>query len=136
MSCWVVPTIAAELWGIPVQQVMDGMKSGTIPSKTESGFTFVDVAPNSPVFRARGSDRNDPPPPTYTAVSMEELAVLTATEDRPQVENLQFDDPQVEGAQHDAHDEHDEHTIDLGDWREARDAAERRRRRPTAPVAA
>ncbi|HMB94754.1 MAG TPA: hypothetical protein VKK61_01810 [Tepidisphaeraceae bacterium] len=77
MSCWVVPTIAAEFWGIPIQQVLDGMKTGDIASKTESGFTFVDVAPDSPVFEAPKKLT----PPTYTIVTHEELVALTETEE-------------------------------------------------------
>jgi hypothetical protein len=69
MSCWVVPTVAAEFWGVPLQQVLDGMASGEITSKIDSGFTFVDVAPDSPIFEA-------PKPPTCMVVSNEELAAL------------------------------------------------------------
>src|SRR4051812_17844998 len=102
MSCWVVPTIAAELWGVSVQHVLDGLKRGDFPSKNESGFTFVDVAPNSPKLE---TPRNlpPPPPPTYTIVPPEEIEALIG-------------DPQSE-------DSADEATIDLGDWRDARRSA-------------
>jgi hypothetical protein len=104
MSCWVVPSIAAELWGVSVEQVLKGMTDGHIPSKEELGRMFVDVAPNSPKLQTPKSLRT-PPPPTYTELTPEEAAALRADED---------------------------HTIDLGDWREARDYAERRRRPPIA----
>jgi hypothetical protein len=114
MSCWVVPSIAAELWGVPVQQVLDGMHAGHIPSKQESGFTFVDVAPNSPKLETPRRFR-EPTPPTFTMVSPEELAALTAeTSDT--------------GEQDDSEDQ----TIDLGDWRKARQDAQRHRRGPLA----
>ena len=43
MSCWVVPEIAADLWGIPLEQVFDRIRDGSIQSKCEGGFIFVDV---------------------------------------------------------------------------------------------
>jgi hypothetical protein len=65
MSCWVVPTVAAELWGVAVDTILDRARSGLVPSKTENGFMFVDVAPDS--------ERCTPPkgirPPTFTAVT-------------------------------------------------------------------
>src|SRR4051812_31962430 len=45
MSCWVVPTIAADFWRVSLDFVLQGMKDGSIASKTEQGFTFVDVMP-------------------------------------------------------------------------------------------
>jgi hypothetical protein len=77
MSCWVVPTIAADFLGIPLDQVMSDIHSGKLASKTESGFTFVDVAPDSPMYI---SPRNLTPP-TYTVVSNEELVALEAAEE-------------------------------------------------------
>ena len=50
MSCWVVPAIAAEVWGIPVIQVLERIRKGILPTKSELGFTLVDVAPGSPVM--------------------------------------------------------------------------------------
>jgi hypothetical protein len=105
MSCWVVPTIAAELWGVSIEQVLNGMKTGAIPSKEELGRMFVDVAPNSPKIETPRALRAAPPP-TYSVVTHEEAAALT--EDEP------------------------DHTLDLGDWREARELAEKRRRPPIA----
>ena len=48
MSCWVVPSLAAELWRMPLEQVLKLVREGTVPTKQEEGFTFIDVAPNSP----------------------------------------------------------------------------------------
>ena len=48
MSCWVVPMVEAEMWGVPVEAVLQRAKSGEVPSKSENGFMFVDVAPDSP----------------------------------------------------------------------------------------
>lgn len=108
MSCWVVPQIAAELWNVPLQQILDRINAGQIPAKNDLGRMFVDVAPDSPKIEAPRSLR-PPPPPTFTLVNQEELAALGGGEE----------------------DEEDQ-TIDLGDWREARETAERRRRPPLA----
>ena len=48
MSCWVVPAVAAELWQMPIGQIVEKAKAGEIPTKTDLGFMLVDVAPNSP----------------------------------------------------------------------------------------
>jgi hypothetical protein len=111
MSCWVVPSIAAELWGVSVQQVLEGMNSGHIPSKSESGFTFVDVAPNSPKLETPRQIRPEPPP-TFQIVTHEEVVALSEDDEQ--------DGPNDSG------------TIDLGDWREARGIAQKRRRPPIA----
>src|SRR5205823_4773016 len=39
MSCWVVPSLAAELWRMPLEQVLKLMRDGLVPSKEEEGFT-------------------------------------------------------------------------------------------------
>ena len=111
MSCWVVPTIAAELWGVSVQHVLDGLKRGDFPSKNESGFTFVDVAPDSPKVETPRKLR-PPAPPTYTMVSREEIEALIG-------------DTQSEEST-------DEATINLCDWRAARRTAGMIRQRPLA----
>jgi len=45
MSCWVVPEIAADLWGIPLEQVLERIGDGSVPTKHEGDFVFVDVKP-------------------------------------------------------------------------------------------
>ena len=52
MSCWVVPDVAAELWGISVEEVMQSVREGRIPSRREFHFLLVDVAPDSPQMPA------------------------------------------------------------------------------------
>ena len=59
MSCWVVPTIAAELWGVPLDDLMGRIDDGTVPSRTEHGFVLVDVAPDGDVFRRGRSGAED-----------------------------------------------------------------------------
>ncbi|HZZ42015.1 MAG TPA: hypothetical protein VFE58_03695 [Tepidisphaeraceae bacterium] len=58
MSCWVVPSIAAEFWGIPLEQVMDRINRFAVRIRRENGFTFVDVLPDP---------ASDKPLPTFTA---------------------------------------------------------------------
>lgn len=48
MPCWVVPSVASEIWHVPVDQILQAVRGGHIPSKHENGFTFIDVAPQSP----------------------------------------------------------------------------------------
>src|SRR5262245_17019925 len=106
MSCWVVPSVAAELWGISVEKVLEGTRAGQIPSKTELGRMFVDVAPDSPTLQTPKALR-PPPPPTYTLVTGGELSALPEHQE-------------------------DEHTIELADFRAARQDAQKLRRRPLA----
>ena len=49
MPSWVVPTVAAEYWGVAVEQVMADVAAGRVISRTEGGFTFVDVDPSREV---------------------------------------------------------------------------------------
>jgi hypothetical protein len=71
MSCWVVPTLAADYLGISLDELHERLRSGMLTSKNDSGFLFVDVAPDSPTMRLAE------PPPTFVEVSAEELAALT-----------------------------------------------------------
>ena len=75
MSCWVVPSVAAELWSVPVASIQARIRDGSLPSKLESGFTFIDVAPDSPVLETPKALR-PPAPPTYRVVTHEEIQAL------------------------------------------------------------
>lgn len=67
MSCWVVPTLAAELWGVSIAHVLEQIRDGLVPSREEHGFVVVDIAPESPVFSTAPQRRDDPPPRTWIA---------------------------------------------------------------------
>jgi len=70
---WVVPAIAAELWNVSVQHIMDCIREGRIPTRSENGFVFVNVAPHNPSItppRQRPEDR----PPTFVRVQPSESA--------------------------------------------------------------
>jgi hypothetical protein len=61
MSCWVVPAIAAEFWGVTLDVVWDRIYSDLVPHKTEQGFVFIDVDPWGPTVEGAGHV----PPPTF-----------------------------------------------------------------------
>ena len=61
MSCWVVPTLAAEVWGVPLEQVLGQVRAGTVPSKVDCGFVLVDIAPDG---------QRIAPPPTTTMTTL------------------------------------------------------------------
>jgi hypothetical protein len=67
MSCWVVPSVAAELWGIPLEQLMGQIRAGAVTSRTEHGFVLVDVAPDSERI-APAPRRRRPRTRTFTPV--------------------------------------------------------------------
>src|SRR5438094_4154530 len=106
MSCWVVPSLAAELWHIPLERLLRGIRDGEIAARDHDGFTFVNMAPDGPRI-AR--------PPTFTLVSEPpDLTDLPAREPAPEPE------PE-EGL------EDDTASKELGDWRAARRKASRLR---------
>jgi hypothetical protein len=44
MSSWVAPSVAAEIWGISVAQVLERIAQGSLPSMVDGEFLFVDIA--------------------------------------------------------------------------------------------
>jgi hypothetical protein len=48
MSCWAVPSVAAELWGCSVESVLQAIRNGDLRTRQEAGWTFVDVDPDGP----------------------------------------------------------------------------------------
>ena len=76
MPCWVVPTVAAEMWGLPVSAVLEKIQRGEYPTRTENGFTFIDVARDSPTMDAPTVLR-PPNPPAYTSVTGAEMEALS-----------------------------------------------------------
>ena len=80
MSCWVVPAIAAEMWGVTVERVLAGIRDGTVATRTDHGFVFVDVAPGSAVF-IKPRKPGEPPPPTFVLVPVEENEPVVTQEE-------------------------------------------------------
>jgi hypothetical protein len=75
MSCWVVPSVAAELWGCTLDAVLNAIRQGKVPSKEDVGMMFVDVAPESPTMEAPKAVL-PPTPATYEVVSYAESQAL------------------------------------------------------------
>ena len=129
MSCWVVPTIAAEIWGVPLQQLLTRIGKGEVPTKLEHGFMFVNLAPDGPVYQPKRLAPGERPQ-TFTAVSDEEILALTSDEwTAPASES--FDDELDEDlTDEDLTEEIEDETslpaeepeppVDKGDWRSAR----------------
>ena len=67
MSCWVVPNVAAEIWGISLDEVMQRIASGAVVSKREYGFLLVDTAPLGPLFKSTAAE-GKAKPRTWVAV--------------------------------------------------------------------
>lgn len=67
MSCWVVPSVAAEFWGVSLDVVWSRIYAGQVPHKRDGGFVFVDVAPWAADFNGRV--RHNPPPTYMTALA-------------------------------------------------------------------
>jgi hypothetical protein len=104
MSCWVVPSVAAEMWGMSICQIMERVKAGLIPCRQEFGFTTVDIAPQTP--RVEPAKPRLRKPKTYVLAAQGlRLASDEAGEDRE---------------------------IFTSDWRQRRVEASLLRRRPAA----
>ncbi len=108
MSCWVVPSVAAELWGMAVGEVLNRIRTGSLSSKIEYGFTLVDVAPDSPKLMTMHSQ---PRPLTYKP------APGSVHEDAVEEENEEIEEGKL-------------------DWRATRAAMGMRRRGPGMKLAA
>ena len=108
MSCWVVPSVAAEMWGLNINQILERVRDGQVPSKFEMGFLMVDIAPVSAATSTIRTSR----PPTYVTLSPQEDCELAPA-------------MVLAGAD----EESDTFCID---WRQKRMAASLLRRRPAA----
>ncbi|MGH7213396.1 MAG: hypothetical protein ACREIT_01245 [Tepidisphaeraceae bacterium] len=75
---WVVPTVAAEVWGVSLEQVLADIREQRVQCREEDGFVFVnlDGLSHAPF---RPEDR----PPTYVVVSYEELQALGGEDPEP-----------------------------------------------------
>ena len=95
MSCWVVPSLAAEYWGISVDQVMQKLDCGELTAREEHGFTLIDVAPSGP-------RQNTPKPMTYPTAPprpMHESQLPKVMEQLDEIERDTFGDFRVARAQ-------------------------------------
>jgi hypothetical protein len=122
MSSWVAPAVAAEIWGVSVDHVLDGIANGSIPSHVDGQFLFVDMA-------GIGFPRSTPRPQiTEPVVSSDELRALTFQPiGEPDDLAVREEDLICEEA--------DGSYRDVGLWRSAREQASRTRRPPEAEAA-
>ena len=126
MPCWVAPTLAAEFWRIPIEQLMRRIESGEIPVRREDGFLFVDVAP----YGSRIERPNRAPgerPATWVTIdtveespAAEEPAVMV-TDEEATILLMPANDEAEMGPLDDTA------STNLGDWRAARRKAGRTR---------
>jgi hypothetical protein len=107
MSCWVVPSVAAELWGCTVDAVLNAIRNGNVPTKEDAGWMFVDVAPDSPTLETPKAVRA-PVPETYSIVSATESSALQMGEEESDMQ---------------------------GDWRDVRRSVSEKRRAPMREAA-
>ncbi len=77
MGCWVVPTIAAELWGVPLSHVLECLRQGRLTSKIDEGFVLIDADPRGIAVRQPAQYTAAEHPATYEALSQEELDGLS-----------------------------------------------------------
>jgi hypothetical protein len=95
--------VAAEIWGVSVDHVLDRIRGGEVISKSENGFVFVDVDHASRAAEVQH-------PPTYTLVTRAEMRALNG------------DDDEFEAS--------DESLPTNVSWREVRQTVGRQRRAP------
>lgn len=143
MSCWVVPTVAAEYWGISLDLVLRRITDGLVPHMSDSGFVFVDVDPWATA--CTGAFRHTPPP---TFVSTAEILPtiesssgnLLLDEDDPEenVESDSFAESSEEPEDSEQHagdlpelDEEETATFGRLSWEEVRQQVSRTRRAPS-----
>jgi hypothetical protein len=129
MSCWVVPTIAAEIWGVSVDHVLRQVRDGYLPHQIDEGFMFVDVFHNG--GGGCGAVKQvEPPPPTFIVLSEAEVEALGKADEEPRVDPI--DDSAVEEETESQSPDDDEASTDLGDWRAVRQRVGRSRIPPRA----
>lgn len=137
MSCWVVPTVAAEYWGISVDLVLRRMSEGLLPQMSQSGFVFVDIDPWTAA--CSGGYRHEPPPtfvstPQVMGCTHSTWAPASAPADAAEDELLleESDQTQEEQADDELPDLDEEESATFGrlSWEEVRQQVSRTRRPP------
>src|SRR6266436_4863869 len=120
MSCWVVPIVAAEIWGISLDEVMQRIGSGVVVSKREYGFLLVDTAPLGPLFRSTAAEGKAKPRTWMPVQTWVELEDEEETIDDAGID-LDVDGDSIE--------EEPDDGVELG-WRQKRLEIGQRRRAP------
>jgi hypothetical protein len=123
MSAWVAPSIAAEIWGISVNDVLAGIADGSIQSYVDGQFLFVDLGRHGLPLSTPRPVNTDP------IVTHEEIAALTFT---PIMSEPQ---PSLSEGEDIVEDSPDEGRYDVGQWRSARRQTSQVRRPPASRAA-
>lgn len=79
MACWVAPAVAAEFWGVSLEEVWTRVQNGSAACKSDSGFTFIDVAPGSAEIQAHAPVAAPSPVLTYVAVDQQPEAIIACS---------------------------------------------------------
>ena len=133
MSCWVVPAVAAEYWGVSLDVVWDRIYSDLVPHKTERGFVFIDVDPWNP-------DPNGAllhtPPATYVEakgeMASEGASTMVCEEDEEFLDEGLDEEEELmmDGGDLPELDEEESATFGRLSWQEVRASVSRTRRPP------
>jgi len=126
MASWVAPAIAAEMWGVSVEQILAGIADGSISSCVDGQFLFVDIAANG---YACSTPR--PAPAEHPDLSKEELAALTFQPICEIDSDSISEEPQKESIE----EEEDDSSRDVSMWRISRLQTSQLRRPPCAEAA-
>jgi hypothetical protein len=131
MSAWVAPSIAAEIWGISVDQVLAGIADGSIQSYVDGQFLFVDLGRNG-LPKTMPRERK-----AEAVVTDEEIAALTFQpidpSSEPLLTEMVMSEPSVTNEQILQVTEED--FGNDSDWRVVREQTSRLRKPPTAQAA-
>ncbi|HEY1922121.1 MAG TPA: hypothetical protein VGG44_05095 [Tepidisphaeraceae bacterium] len=141
MSSWVAPGIAAEIWGVSIDHVLDGIANGSIPSYVDGQFLFVDMA-------GIGFPRTTPRPqviePDITDAEIEALTFqpagdytkpVSSNDDTIIDDGILMADEEMIAEEGEIFEEDEDSTRDVSDWRSARDQTSRIRRPPQSEAA-
>jgi hypothetical protein len=134
MSCWVAPAVAAEMWHCAVEQVLEAVRNGSIPSRIEGGFLLVEVALGSVAEPVKSKRRFVEEPDVHLAlppimapapprggddiVTPQEMAALEDWESEDEEES-----PVLASAEESS-------KYDMSQWRQIRKATSRIRKPP------
>lgn len=121
MSMWVAPSVAAEIWGVSIDQILDGIANGSIQSQVDGQFLFVDVDRGG---YSKSTPRAAPPAPL---VNDQELAALTSEPIEPSSVPLPPPEEMLQVTEEDFN--------DVSHWRVAREQTSRLRRPPQSQAA-
>jgi hypothetical protein len=106
MACWVVPSVAAELWDCHIDRITNAIRDGHLKTREENGWMFVDVAPASPVMET-GKALWAGSPWTHDVVSREEMEALSEPmpiqNDTPERLEVVADTPEQKNEEPDAY---------------------------------